>query len=183
VPNPDNYNFGFVVLCPEKNIGGMKVTVSSIKHAYEKAPFLCCIGDDVTESELTACQGICETHVGGNTITSLINKGIRESKADWNFLVFAGGWIKSNIYRKFDLFVKDEKDILFQVIDGKDDFVGGSMNGIIIHKKSLKLAGEFPTGPMMKADCNELELIKAFWAFNAIQEGCKFKAIIGMRSV
>lgn len=175
----EDYKFGFVILCPERNINGLKNTFSSIKQNYPMATVVCVVGNDVTEVELKEMNSICETIVGEDTITSLINTGIKTSPSDWNVLVFAGSWIRSSLYRQFDLFVKKETDILFQVIDGRLNFVDGSMNGIVIHKKALELAGDFPR--MQKAGYNELEMIKTFWAFAAIEQGCRFKAIIGMR--
>lgn len=124
---------------------------------------------------------ICETIKGYDTITSLINVGMKKTKADWNAIVFAGSWVRSNIYRKFDLFVEKEKDILFPVVDGKINFTEGSMNGIIIHKDTFKEVGDFSTAPMQKSGCSDLELIKLFWSLQAIEKGCTFKAIIGMK--
>lgn len=178
-PVYEDYKFGFVILCPERNVAGLRNTVSSIKQGYPWAKILCVVGNDVTEKELQDMQAICETIVGEDTITSLINLGVKSSQTDWNVLVFAGSWIRSCLYRQFDLFVKKETDILFPVVDGRMNFIDGSMNGIVIHKKALELAGDFPR--MQKAGYNELEMIKTFWAYAAIEQGCRFKAIIGMR--
>lgn len=174
-------SFGFIILCPERNIGGLRNTVSSIRTAFPDFPYICMVGDDASKVELLEMKNICETHQGSDTITSLINQGMKKSKTEWNCVVFAGSWLKHNIYRKFDLFVRSEKDILFPVVDGKTNFYDGSMNGIIIHKRTFEEVGEFSTSPMQKGGYNELELIKLFWSFNAIEKGCTFKAIVGMR--
>lgn len=181
VPSMDDYPFGFVILCPEKNIGGLRNTVSSVRKVYPRAPLLCGVGSDVTPAEMTEMSKICKTHVGGETITSIINTGIHKSERPWNVLIFAGSWVTGNVYRKFDLFVKEETDILFPVVDGRTSFVEGSMNGIIIHKRALQEVGNFPDSPMLKMGCNELELVKLLWATDAIDKGFTFKAIIGMK--
>lgn len=174
-------SFGFVILCPERNMGGLKNTIGSIKQSYADKQVICVVGDDASKQELLEMNNLCQTIKGGDTITSLMNLGIKKSKADWNVLTFAGSWLRPCIYRKFDLFVKSEKDILFPVVDGKTNFYDGSMNGIILHKKTFEEVGDFNTSPMQKSGQNELELIKLFWSFNAIEKGCNFKAIIGMR--
>jgi hypothetical protein len=175
----ENYKFGFVILCPERNIAGLRNTRESIRHNYPHASVLCVVGNDVTPEELKKMEEICPTFVGEDTITSLINTGVKESVSDWNVLVFAGSWVKTSLYRQFDLFVKSEKDILFQVIEGRTNFIDGSMNGIVIHKKALELAGDFPR--MQKMGWNELEMTKTFWAYAAIEQGFRFKAVMGMR--
>lgn len=182
-PVPENYNFGFVILCPEKNINWLRNTALSIKKSYPLATIVGVVGNDATPEELEKMGTVCEMVQGHDTITSLMNVGIKNSKSPWNVLVFAGSWVKPSVYKHFDFFVKGERDILFPVVDGRYNFVDGSMNGIIIHKKSLELAGDFPTGPMQKCGYNEIELIKTFWATAAIEQGCVFKAIIGMKIV
>lgn len=173
--------FGFVILCPERNLGGLKNTVKSLKQAYPGSPYLCVVGNDATKAEIAEFNLVCDTFKGKDTITSLINLGIKKSKIDWNVLIFAGSWLRPSLHRKFDLFVKSEKDILFPVVDRKTNFVDGSMNGIMLHKKTFQEVGEFATAPMQKAGSNDLELIKLFWTLDAIEKGCTFKAIMGMK--
>ena len=66
-------NFGFVILCPERNIGGLKNTINSIKHSYSNSSCVCVVGDDANTEEFKEMNNLCETHKGKNTITSLIN--------------------------------------------------------------------------------------------------------------
>lgn len=172
---------GFVILCPERNIGGLKNTVTSIHNTFGDTPIVCVVGNDAHASELAEMNEVCPTIMGSDTITSLINVGLEATKAGWNMVLFAGSFVRAGIYRKFDLFATDEKDILFPVVDNKTDFVEGSMNGIILHKKTFDLVGNFTTSPMQKSGYNELEMIKLFWSLGAIENGCKFKAIVGMK--
>jgi hypothetical protein len=139
--------------------------------------------NDATATEVSEMNRHCETVVGQDTITSLINVGVKESKSPWNVIVFAGSWVRGNVYRKFDAFVKSRKDILFPVVDGHYNFVDGSMNGIIIHKETFSEVGDFSTHNMQKEGHNDLELIKLWWSLGALEKGCVFKAIIGMKVV
>lgn len=95
---------------------------------------------------------------------------MRHAPADWNFLVCAGATIRSGLDRKFAFFVEDEKDILFPIAENKPYFVDGTLNGIFIHKKTFKEVGEW-------GEDNDLAWVKTLWALNAIDKGCKFKAI------
>lgn len=178
-----DYNFGFVVLCPEKNVDGLNTTVTSIENVYKDFPIVCTVGDNCSDDEFSKMNGICRTVKGGDTITGLINLGVHSSDRPWNVVVFAGSWVRNYLRRKFDLFVKDERDILFPVVDGRYNFVDGSMNGIILHKRAIEEIGDIPTVPMQKFGYDELELIKLFWATTALEKGFKFKAIIGMSAV
>jgi hypothetical protein len=173
--------FGFVILCPDRNLGGLKNTVASIKSFFPETSYLCTVGDDVQKGELAEFIGVCNTLVGGNTITSLMNVGMKHSDAEWNILVFAGSWLRVNLINKAKQFIKSDRDVLFPVVDWKTNFVDGSMNGIFLHRKMFEDAGEFPAGAMQKAGVSDMEMAKLFWAAQAIEKGAIFKGIVGMR--
>ncbi len=175
--------FGFLILCPDKNVNGLKNTIKSFDQVYTDCPRICLVGNNVTADELKKMNEVCETHKGGETITSLINLGMKKTKVDWNVIVFAGSWVRPIIYKEFQLFVKNDKDILYHVVDRKYNFCEASMNGIIINKNTFIEVGNFPTAPMEKANLNDIELIKLFWSMDAIAKGCTFKAILGMKIV
>lgn len=173
--------FGFVVLCPSLDKNALRNTITSINQLYEGAHTLCVVGDDASDEVLTEFNEVCETVKGHNTITSLINVGLKSTKSLWNVIVFAGSWIRPSLYRQFACFVKDEKDVLFQVVNGHTNFVDGSMNGIVIHKNTFAEVGDFPESRVSKPGFQEMELLKLIWAMAAIEKGCRFKAIMGMR--
>lgn len=177
----DCYDFGFLVLCPEKNLGGFSTTVRSIKHNYPYAPILGIVGNNATQQEMDEMNSHSESIKGSNTITSLINVGMKNTKAPWNVIVFAGSWIRSSLYTKFDAFVKSEKDILFPVVDWHYNFVDGSMNGIILHRDTFAEVGDFPTDNVQQYEGGDLEFSKIWWALGALEKGCVFKAIVGMK--
>lgn len=176
-------SFGFVILCPDKNISGLKNTIDSFDAIYPDSPRICIVGNNVNNDEIAIMNKFCPTFKGQNTITSLINFGMKKTKSDWNVIIFAGSRIRPIIQKEFDLFVKSEKDILFHVVDGKYTFCEGSMNGIIIHKNTFLEVGNFISSPINKVEMNEMEVVKLLWSLDAIEKGCVFKAILGMRIV
>ena len=175
--------FGFIILCPDKNIAGLKNTLNSFENVYSDIPRICIVGNNATEDEVAKMNEVCTTFKGLNTITSLINLGMKKTKSDWNVIIFAGSRVRPIVQKEFDLFVKSEKDILFHVVDGKYTFCEGSMNGIIMHKRTFLEVGNFISSPITKVDMNEMEVVKLLWSLDAIEKGCVFKAILGMRIV
>lgn len=179
--NKKTRDFGFVILCPSLDKTALRNTVTSIKQLCPRSPIMSVIGNNVTDVAVKELADVCEVVQGNDTITSLINVGMKKTKAVWNVIIFAGSWVRAGIYRQFSCFVKDEKDILFQVVDGHTNFVDGSMNGIIINKNTFREVGDFPESRLNKPGFKEMELLKLLWSVGAISKGCRFKAIIGMR--
>ena len=171
-----NLDFGFVVLCPERNVPGLRSTVRSIGKYYD-VPNLCIAPKRTSKSEMDEMKGICETIKSGDTYTSLINKGLAKSRANWNFFIFAGSTIRPYFYRKFVVFHDNDKDIMFPIVDRKTNFVDGSMNGIFMHKRVLKDIGK------MDEKMDDLPKAKLIWAHRAVKCGYKFKAILGARVI
>jgi hypothetical protein len=109
---------------------------------------------------------------GGLCVTSLIDVALKNVKSEWAFIVFAGSVIKKKIDLKLSQYVENERDVLFPVVNRIHDFVRGSMNGILINKAFYDKVGEFGSG-------NDLQDTKILWADRALQNGVKFKAIVG----
>lgn len=174
---------GFVILCPDRKIGGLKNTLGSIRcHSYNREA-ICMVGNDATDAELKEFKQICVTHAGDDTITSLINTGIKKLKHDWACVVFSGSRVPSYIEWKFSTWIKNDTDVLFPVIDRKCDFTTGSFNGVVVNKKFFEKVGDFPTVTMKKYGMNDFEFAKMLWAVDAMASGCTFKAIVGMRII
>jgi hypothetical protein len=180
-PNRLLSSFGFIILNPDRHLGGLKNTVGSIKHTHKDSSILCVVGSDAHDSEVEEMNAYCTTYRAGDTIMSLLNEGMKQSTADWNAYVFAGSVVTTNFKRKVNLFICDDRDILFPVVDWQTNFVDGSMNGIVLHKQSFASAGEFASPPVPTSVFGELELVKLCWAAKALENGCVFKAIIGMK--
>jgi len=167
-------DFGFVILCPERNINGLRGTIRSIGK-YHDVPCLCVVPKETKKAELDEMKEVCKTIRGGSTYTSLINKGLEKTGCDWNFVIFAGSFIRPLFYRRYVVFVDNEKDILFPIVDGRVTFYEGSMNGILLHKKAIKEIGK------MDEVSEDLEKVKLKWAYEAVERGYKFKAIHGVK--
>ena len=81
---------GIIILCPDRNTGGVKNTVGSIKHHCYNRECINIVGNDATAAEVKEMKEFCPTYKGKDTITSLINTGFKRLKHEWGFLMFAG---------------------------------------------------------------------------------------------
>lgn len=161
---------GFVILCPDHAVKLLESTANSIKNRYSGVPFVCATDETANTQDLKEMRLICPTYKGKGTFSSLINTGMKHAPADWNFIVCAGVTIRSKLDQKFSFFVSSEKDILFPIAENKTYFVDGTLNGIFMHKKTFKEVGDWD-------EHKDLCMVKTFWALEAIDKGCVFKAI------
>lgn len=164
---------GFIILCPQPNVNLLRGTIRSIQSRYD-VPYICVADDSVQEKEMRELKAVCPTYRGKKTFSSLINLGFKHAPAEWNILTVAGTIVRAGLDQKFGLFVDSDKDILFPVAGGKMNFVEGTINGLFINRKTFKEVGEF-------ADEPSLEMAKAIWGVQAVEKGCKFKAIVGSK--
>lgn len=163
-------DFGFLILCPERAINLLKTTTNSIKSNYPEVSFICATDLSANEDDLAQMNQICPTLRGKGTISSLINVGLENVVAEWNFIVFAGVNLRPNMGKRFSLFIENEKDILFPIVERKINFVDATLNGLFLHKNAIKEIGKM-------ADLGTIEVVKLMWALSAIDKGYKFKAI------
>jgi DNA gyrase/topoisomerase IV subunit A len=164
----------FIILNPENNPTALRNTTKTISDYYSKCKTLCVLG---TKLELEENQKYAEVVQGGNTMTSLIDKGVSHIKTDWGFVIIAGTRIKPNNLHKYEYFCRDNKDILYPVVERKFAFDEASINGILMHRQTIKDVGLF-------GDNNHsIKLVKLLWALTAIEKGYHFKAIVGGRLV
>lgn len=176
-------DLGYVILCPDRNIGGIQNSFGSIKYHCDSRDCIAVVGQDVTKEELKEMEKICPTFNAGSTITSLINIGMKKTKNEWAFLMFSGSRIQHFLERKLTFFAKNMKDVLFPVVDRRCNFVDGSFNGVLINTKFFTEVGEFPTQTADKSNINDFELAKMLWACQALENGVRFKAIVGMKII
>lgn len=174
---------GFVILCPNCSLGGLRNTLGSINHHSYNRPSICMLPGETEAKEVKEFKEHCSVHKGESTFTSLINAGLKKIKTDWACVVIGGCRIQPLLEKKWQSFVSSDKDILFPVVDRKNNFVDGSFNGVLIHTKTFKAIGDFPDLEMRKIGLNDFELAKMFWALDAMDYGCTFKAIVGMRFI
>lgn len=176
-------DFNVIIISHNRNIGGIKSTINSVKISTYNRKCLCVVGEDISTKEFKEISGFVEVHKAKNTFTSLINTGIKKNTNLWSFVVFAGSRMPLYIEKKLDYFCKNDQDVLFPVVDRKWNFVDGSFNGVLINNKFFKEVGDFPDFLTGKQGINDFELAKMIWAVGAIEKGCKFKAIVGMKII
>lgn len=167
-------NFGFVILCSERAVKLLQSTANSIRRKYPGVDYVCATDDSANARDLKEMKNICPVFKGKNTFSSLINTGIKNAKAEWNFIVFAGITIPPKLDLRYFGFVEDKKDILFPIVENKSDFISGTLNGILINKETFKYVGNIDNE-------GSLDFVKTIWACKAISKGCKFKAIANIK--
>lgn len=166
-------DFCFAILCPNGNTGSLKNTIGSIKiffnnPIYGVAPDVC---------DLKSLRQIIPVKQAGSTITSLVDVAIAEASRNWVFVVFSGTWVDPGPIRKYLYFTKDKKDILYQVSNHKWLFHESSMNGLFVHRDSIREIGDFGN------DFNNLAEAKLYWGAKAIEKGYKLKGIVGAKLI
>lgn len=169
-----NLDYGFIILCPDSNIALLKSTAASLKARHPEKNFLGVAANSISSRDFKEMKNFCPLFKGGSTITNLINVGMSKTKAEWNFIFFAGVLVRRRIHERFFYFIQDDKDILFPIIDGKSNFIDATLNGLLINKKTWNIVGEMDNE-------GSLEFVKCLWAAKAIDSGVKFKAIAGAK--
>jgi hypothetical protein len=180
-------NYGFVILSPDRDIGRIKTTINSIKRNDDiNASCVVACSQDTTAEEMKEIKEICsECHRGKNTITSLINKGMLKGHKEWNVIIIEGTVVRRGVMQKYARFVENEKDILFPIVMDYDregnvvnthaNFIDSSINGLMMHQGTFKSIGAFGDNP--------LEIERLLWATEAMEKGCRFKAILGTKLI
>lgn len=182
---PKQIDMGFAIISPEPNLGNLACTVRSIKNNYPVAPYVCVTVKGIHTEEYKKMSDICPIYKGKSTITSLINVALKKSKSDWTLIIMEGVPVHRGIEKKYGLFVENEKDVLYSItmeydrqgkpIKIRNTFEEATLNGMLIHKTTFKEAGPFPD------EDQSIPTAKLIWAASAINQGCKFKGILGAR--
>lgn len=159
-------SLGFIILNPDNNPTALRITTNTIRDNFPHVKVASVIGAKADDSNQIK---------GGNTITSLMDAGLKKTKTEWCLITMAGTYIRHYHLRKYGLFLKDEKEILYPVVNKKYAFDEATINGILIHKKAIEDVGTF-------GDDNwNIQLVKMLWAIKAIDKGYRFKALVGAR--
>lgn len=170
-----------IILCPDKGISNLKTTINSISNNTCQKSFICVVGNDISSKELIEMKKLCPVFKGGETITSLINLGMKKLESEWGLIVFAGSKVQRFVERKIEQFCVNDYDILFPVVNRKWGFVEGTFDGVLINKSFFEHVGTFPEIRLNESSINDFEFAKMLWALDATQKGAKFKAIVGMK--
>lgn len=176
-------NFGFIILSPDHNIGGLKNTIRSLENNYKGSDYICIVPKEIKTEQYKEIKENCKAYKGGLTITSLINKGFEKTKSEWNILIIEGSRVTKSIYKKYNLFIEKEEDILYPLIFENDNygykkiiydkFYDCTINGICINKSFFNKVGKFSENP--------LEISRKFWALEAKEKKANFKTILGIK--
>ena len=177
------FNFGFIILSPNFNIGGLKNTLRSIKNNYEDTEVICCVSSLIKSNQLKEMKEVCNIHKGGKTITSLINKGFEKIESDWAILILEGSRVCKNIDMKYNKWIKNYNDVLFPLIIEYnremypkkiyDTFYNCTINGMCINKNFFKDVGKFTE--------DGLEESRKIWTVSALEKNVVFKSILGIK--
>jgi hypothetical protein len=173
---------GFIVLCPDRSPAALKNTVGSVRYSCYDRECIAVTPKETTAKEVKELKEYCQTYKGKETITSLVNIGMKRLKHEWGFVVFAGSRAMPFLERKW-AFARSNKDILYPIVDKKCNFVEGSFNGVLFNREFFKEVGDLPDSPMEKQGLNDFEFAKLLWASDAINQGAVFKGIVGMRVI
>lgn len=176
-------DLGFVILCPDRSTAGLKNSLGSIKLRSYQRDSICVVDKSSTTKDVKDLKDLCPTYKGKDTITSLINTGMKKIKNEWVCMIFGGSRIPHNIEKKLSLFCKKDSDVIYPLVENKYNFVDGSFNGVTINKNFFEKVGDFPDQKMKKDGLNDFELAKLLWADAAMEHGVVFKGILGMRVI
>lgn len=173
--------FNFIVLAPEPSLGLIRTSVCCLSRYSDNIKIS--IPSKIDSKTIKSIEEIAPVVQGGETITSLINAGFNKAD-DWQIIIMAGVPITNGLIRKFNLFINSEKDVLFSVVpeidrQGKisklnNTFPTCSLNGLAINSKTFTEVGPF-------LEQGDLQHAKLYWAATAIDCGCTFKGIVGLR--
>lgn len=177
-------DINFIVLSPEPNIGRLKGTVRSIKNNYkEDANIVCSVEQSIKKEQLDEMKEVCPSFRGGETITSLMNNGMKHAHGGWNMFIVEGAWLPRNIWKRYSTWIRSSKDILFPIIMQYDktgapskvlaSFDECTLNGILVDRDFFLEVGKLSDNP--------LKISREFWALEATDKGAQFKAILGIK--
>ncbi len=174
-------DIGLVILAPDRNLAALKTSLASTSNHMFKRDVICVVPEETTQAELVQLGAVCAVYRSGTEVTCLINDGMSHNKHEWALFLTAGSRVCRSIERKLHVFAKQESDILFPALDAGTNFVDAPFNGVLINKRFFDKMGGFPTASMKKEGLNYFEVAKLLWSITAMENGCAFKAIVGMK--
>jgi hypothetical protein len=167
-------DFGFVILFPEPKINLLKITLKSIYLNYPEYPFITVAANSIPANTISEMKKLCKVIKSKNTITSLLNTGLRNAPAEWVIFVCAGTLVKRKFCKKISRFIENETDVVYPIVEKIYKWRECSLNGICINKKMIKTVGPF------LENRDDLEFCKEYWSLIATATcNAKFKAVLG----
>lgn len=168
------HHLTFAVLCPDNNIGMLRSSRSSIAAYHPTSPILAVTSKQTVKADVAEMETFCPTYRGGNTISSLLDEGLKRAKTPWVIFFVAGNWYKPGVFRRLKCSIKSEHDILFPVIDRKWVFDEATIHCLTMPKQAGKDVGVFGDTSLSLQEC------KLLWAVGAIEKGYQFKGLVGV---
>jgi hypothetical protein len=169
-------DISFVILLTEFRFTSLRATVTTINSNFNNPDCICIAPKNSNKDDLKVAKSICNVIEGGNTISSMINAGLAKSKRPWSLIVMAGNVIRYNPVLKYKRFIESEKDVMYRVVDKNYwKWEDASIHGLMIHKTVIKEVGYFPE------EEESLPFCKLIWAAKAVEKGCKFKGLVGVK--
>lgn len=176
-------SLSFVILSAEPNIARLRDTVRSIKNNFPSVPTVCAVEKGIKKPQMDEMKEVCPTIKGGDTVTSLINKGMEAVRGEgWRLFVMEGARVPSSIVSRYSRWIKGHRDVLFPIVVNHDregrpmkilsSFEECTLNGMLIHSRLFGEVGPFSENP--------IGVSKSFWAFDAHARGAVFKAVLGV---
>jgi len=169
----DPAGVGFVVLCPLRNLGGFRTTVRTIHGSFPGQQIVGVVGADASDEEVAEFSREVPVVRAGTTVTSLVNAGAAQIKGDWICFLEAGTLARPAMFRQHRRF--GPKDILFRVAGRRFHFADAPLEGLTVSREAFERIG-----PMADRE-DSLEIVKTFWALDAIEHGCRFVGLVGVR--
>lgn len=161
---------GAVVVCPESKIKQLGITIKSLQNLVLDSNVIAVTPNKSFDIEnIKTIQGNCSRQTSDFT-PALINQGLNSTKTSWNLVIIAGFKIKLSVFKKIELFVSRENDILYP-INSKRSCIEDGLTWMVFNKVLFK-----------KSQFNEdlfFEQAKFIWLHNMLQEGCQLKGIFG----
>lgn len=170
-----NPEFGFVIICLDHDVKKLNNTLRSIKNVYPNHPCICSYiknSNKEINAQFKMING-CDFVSKSNTLSGLINSGIKASLMEWNFLIESGKILKSGFYEKYKKFIINEKDILYHSKKRAMFFDECDISGMFFSKSAMGLIGNW-------IECADQETVRLFWIGNGLEQGFKFKGIVNV---
>lgn len=165
-------DFSFIILCTEANAILLESTIKSLKLGYPN-DFIAVVPNNFKTDVINEMKEKCLVFRAKDTITSMLNTGLRNTPTCWGIFVMAGTWVRRNLPVKYSHFINEESDVLFPIVDKISNFKYSTLNGLCMNKKTFKKVGPFP-------EAGKIEQCKERWALIAAATcKTKFKAILG----
>lgn len=168
-------SLGVIILNSESDASSLRITLRTLKDNFPEASVRCVVGKK--NHDIEELKKHCQVSVGGDTITSLIDTGMKDNTKKWSFVVTSGTFLRHYSLRKYECFCKSEKDIMFPIVDRKWKFSEATLNGLLLPTKVYS-----DVGPLGDSN-SDIGLVKLLWGIIAKAHGYRLIGLVGARLI